>query len=134
MFFFCKQKTAYEMRISDWSSDVCSSDLRHDRRRGAGPASAAAAWLGFRKSPDLGSLGAGGPHRRRRDRHAAGIHHRLSARLVIHRHARWTADLARRRLVSSEEHTSELQSLMRSSESVFRLQKHTRVTIYDHNL
>src|SRR3546814_14611906 len=39
VFFFCKQKTAYEMRISDWSSDVCSSDLdvqidaveRHDR-------------------------------------------------------------------------------------------------------
>src|SRR3546814_4140921 len=36
-FFFFKQKTAYEMRISDWSSDVCSSDLarrvaqpRHD--------------------------------------------------------------------------------------------------------
>src|SRR3546814_6021361 len=27
-FFFFKQKTAYEMRISDWSSDVCSSDLR----------------------------------------------------------------------------------------------------------
>src|SRR3546814_5252936 len=34
MFFFCKQKTAYEMRISDWSSDVCSSDLSAD------------AWLG----------------------------------------------------------------------------------------
>src|SRR3546814_10542781 len=31
VFFFFKQKTAYEMRISDWSSDVCSSDL-------AGPA------------------------------------------------------------------------------------------------
>src|SRR3546814_3370526 len=41
-FFFFKQKTAYEMRISDWSSDVCSSDLheigkapgrlRHDRQ------------------------------------------------------------------------------------------------------
>src|SRR3546814_6235898 len=28
-FFFFKQKTAYEMRISDWSSDVCSSDLRY---------------------------------------------------------------------------------------------------------
>src|SRR3546814_1933614 len=28
--FFFKQKTAYEMRISDWSSDVCSSDLRDD--------------------------------------------------------------------------------------------------------
>src|SRR3546814_4984652 len=27
MFFFFRQKTAYEMRISDWSSDVCSSDL-----------------------------------------------------------------------------------------------------------
>src|SRR3546814_2442712 len=27
VFFFVKQKTAYEMRISDWSSDVCSSDL-----------------------------------------------------------------------------------------------------------
>src|SRR3546814_17988541 len=35
-FFFFKQKTAYEMRISDWSSDVCSSDLRRPRdRRGA---------------------------------------------------------------------------------------------------
>src|SRR3546814_9268694 len=30
LFFFFKQKTAYEMRISDWSSDVCSSDLRID--------------------------------------------------------------------------------------------------------
>src|SRR3546814_2455545 len=28
-FFFFKQKTAYEMRISDWSSDVCSSDLNN---------------------------------------------------------------------------------------------------------
>src|SRR3546814_11458262 len=33
-FFFVKQKTAYEMRISDWSSDVCSSDLT--RRAGSG--------------------------------------------------------------------------------------------------
>src|SRR3546814_19430163 len=45
VFFFCfKQKTAYEMRISDWSSDVCSSDLVSDvlkllaeRRIGAVP-------------------------------------------------------------------------------------------------
>src|SRR3546814_19904109 len=53
-FFFFKQKTAYEMRISDWSSDVCSSDLdregeprllcgdagrqRHPRRPHRGPA------------------------------------------------------------------------------------------------
>src|SRR3546814_14083201 len=32
-FFFFKQKTAYELRISDWSSDVCSSDLRGMHRR-----------------------------------------------------------------------------------------------------
>src|SRR3546814_11397295 len=31
LFFFFKQKTAYEMRISDWSSDVCSSDLLNGR-------------------------------------------------------------------------------------------------------
>src|SRR3546814_3947750 len=44
-FFFFKQKTAYEMRISDWSSDVCSSDLliaflaemAQDKRRSAPP-------------------------------------------------------------------------------------------------
>src|SRR3546814_7370776 len=32
--FFFKQKTAYEMRISDWSSDVCSSDLPERQRSG----------------------------------------------------------------------------------------------------
>src|SRR3546814_11884635 len=37
-FFFFKQKTAYEMRISDWSSDVCSSDLFAQRRGGNGMA------------------------------------------------------------------------------------------------
>src|SRR3546814_5067425 len=38
-FFFFKQKTAYEMRISDWSSDVCSSDLpAFQRQGGAGQA------------------------------------------------------------------------------------------------
>src|SRR3546814_1255688 len=38
LFFFFKQKTAYEMRISDWSSDVCSSDL-------TGHGAARARWL-----------------------------------------------------------------------------------------
>src|SRR3546814_9773508 len=44
VFFFFKQKTAYEMRISDWSSDVCSSDLAEqeaDDRIGRRPASMA---------------------------------------------------------------------------------------------
>src|SRR3546814_5000029 len=37
-FFFFKQKTAYEMRISDWSSDVCSSDLPlHHSLSASGP-------------------------------------------------------------------------------------------------
>src|SRR3546814_3045300 len=36
VFFFFKQKTAYEMRISDWSSDVCSSDLAWYRRAAEG--------------------------------------------------------------------------------------------------
>src|SRR3546814_19645781 len=44
-FFFFKQKTAYELRISDWSSDVCSSDLRIRRspqRRARDPGGEAA--------------------------------------------------------------------------------------------
>src|SRR3546814_7398091 len=36
-FVFFKQKTAYEMRSSDWSSDVCSSDLRERPRLALGP-------------------------------------------------------------------------------------------------
>src|SRR3546814_1551687 len=38
LFFFFKQKTAYEMRISDWSSDVCSSDLDVDHEHHVGQA------------------------------------------------------------------------------------------------
>src|SRR3546814_18232106 len=47
MFFFFKQKTAYEMRISDWSSDVCSSDLRREHRR---PSRFSPVQLGFPSS------------------------------------------------------------------------------------
>src|SRR3546814_5916518 len=43
IFFFFKQKTAYEMRISDWSSDVCSSDLVFPADRYSGVAIAGAA-------------------------------------------------------------------------------------------
>src|SRR3546814_4622050 len=39
LFFFFKQKTAYEMRISDWSSDVCSSDLVRRAGGAVSPAS-----------------------------------------------------------------------------------------------
>src|SRR3546814_9332515 len=40
--FFSKQKTAYEMRISDWSSDVCASDLLQERREPRPPVQDAA--------------------------------------------------------------------------------------------
>src|SRR3546814_2277661 len=48
LFFFFKQKTAYEMRISDWSSDVCSSDLMK-KGHGHGRARAPTPWfvIGF---------------------------------------------------------------------------------------
>src|SRR3546814_12874743 len=55
VFFFFKQKTAYEMRISDWSSDVCSSDLA--QRRHAGLAQPLAAALGL--LDDLGQFDLG---------------------------------------------------------------------------
>src|SRR3546814_16722552 len=55
LFFFFKQKTAYEMRISDWSSDVCSSDLAD----AAGAAALHRAPLGGRqRSPPSRRLGA----------------------------------------------------------------------------
>src|SRR3546814_2258671 len=61
--FFFKQKTAYEMRISDWSSDVCSSDLRRDAeaaRRDAGLYPAAQAV----RYPDREIPGPPAPHGR----------------------------------------------------------------------
>src|SRR3546814_19934639 len=48
VFFFFKQKTAYEMRISDWSSDVCSSDLRPRTQTVAGGGRQHAPEPGFR--------------------------------------------------------------------------------------
>src|SRR3546814_9322505 len=54
VFFFFKQKTAYEMRISDWSSDVCSSDLRRPWHRVAG----------LSHSPRTPGPGGGARHRR----------------------------------------------------------------------
>src|SRR3546814_3739754 len=57
MFFFFKQKTAYEMRISDWSSDVCSSDLLfYDQfdERGAAPDDDTAAPGGQQEAADQG--------------------------------------------------------------------------------
>src|SRR3546814_5423995 len=53
VFFFFKQKTAYESRISDWSSDVCSSDLVRTKRRDAETGAVGA----FACDPAQGPLG-----------------------------------------------------------------------------
>src|SRR3546814_6331224 len=50
MFFLFKQKTAYELRISDWSSDVCSSDLS---RRNARPHATITAVIGLQQCAGL---------------------------------------------------------------------------------
>src|SRR3546814_10977501 len=68
---FFKQKTAYEMRISDWSSDVCSSDLAVSADAGGQQAAAA----GVRQADDLlpaDDADAGGDPRHPADHHAAG--------------------------------------------------------------
>src|SRR3546814_4625289 len=107
-FFFFKQKTAYEMRISDWSSDVCSSDLdvRH------------ASW-----------------HRQiARQRMEARVRRQVVQRGQV---ARGGGDRPAvgeialcQRTARSEEHTSELQSLMRISYAVFCLKKKTTTSLY----
>src|SRR3546814_6535157 len=95
------------MRISDWSSDVCSSDLP-----GAG---AAPRRSGLRRGPAAGA--------------ARGALHGPLRAAALHRRARdHGADAAdvrvrRTRRARSEEHTSELQSLMRISYAVFCLKK-----------
>src|SRR3546814_14626860 len=62
LFFFFKQKTAYEMRISDWSSDVCSSDLGQTREVLAAPKHPYTAKLvgSLPRPGDGGATGGGG--------------------------------------------------------------------------
>src|SRR3546814_6219360 len=130
MFFFFKQKTAYEMRISDWSSDVCSSDL--DSRivgRQAKPTLITAA-LGVRqfgKRP-LAFLQKCIVQFQRQQVRIWKIAvivriflrpHRASFRLVGIEQARFLNNLPTRFQHRSEEHTSELKSLMRNSYAVF---------------
>src|SRR3546814_5831328 len=101
-FFFFKQNTAYEMRISYGSSVVCSSDLPPacglaQRRRAGGDPRRAAGGAGYRDAP--------------------------LRRQLFHQHRRRTRDALLGKEHRSEEHTSELQSLMRISYAVFCLKK-----------
>src|SRR3546814_5146525 len=113
--FFFKQKTAYEMRISDWSSDVCSSDL-HKHELHIPQAAELTKYLEFDilKRGHLRMPTNPVCHKRRpRTPRAAYKNnvcfHALSLRRLATEDAR------------SEEHTSELQSLMRISYAVFCL-------------
>src|SRR3546814_5314948 len=124
--FFFKQKTAYEMRISDWSSDVCSSDLRTTSARQA--LVICTAWLtpiekirnGTRI--DIGSM----PKPisgRMPTSHSTGSRATTSATSVNRTERVYRYSSTRVMTNRSEEHTSELQSLMRISYAVFCLKK-----------
>src|SRR3546814_7348045 len=145
--FFFKQKTAYEMRISDWSSDVCSSDLRRLLRRGNSRAQPT--FLGSCATIRHGC--APGRPLRPRDRSvrarrtdAAGDREAVQPHWKAARAGEASARAASRQTTRSgsparecggqrvparhfrtrprsEEHTSELQSLMRISYAVFCL-------------
>src|SRR3546814_7961084 len=145
-FFVCffKQKTAYEMRISDWSSDVCSSDLADSRERhSATPDSTTRGrirmkdmalwdegdWLAVAALIVLGvflSVGAliAGSKKPEFAGHPKGLYmlffaemwesfsyYGMRALLIFYLTQHW--------LFRSEEHTSELQSLMRTLYAVF---------------
>src|SRR3546814_10223164 len=121
IFFFFKQKTAYEMRISDWSSDVCSSDLPNSPR-GRKPrafllqqerlALLLRSGRRWRAAPDEGASAASC---------SALLHEQPESKASL-RCARAPSSALRR----SEEHTSELQSLMRISYAVFCLKQKKR--------
>src|SRR3546814_9184375 len=121
--FFFKQKTAYEMRISDWSSDVCSSDLRHTGDPPCGPSYSARGARTTRRSAPLRSPArAAWPPRSSRP----------APRNTCRRRRCGLGDRSRSR--RSEEHTSELQSLMRISYAVFCLKKKKyRTTKHTHD-
>src|SRR3546814_9879424 len=122
VFFFFKQKTAYEMRISDWSSDVCSSDLTLFNAlvatvdAGDEVIIPAPYWVSY---PDIVAFAGGTPVIV--EASAAQYYKITPAQLdqAITKKTRWVL------FNRSEEHTSELQSLMRISYAVFCLKKKT---------
>src|SRR3546814_8794861 len=118
------------MRISDWSSDVCSSDLAVDGFRPARPA--------VHRKADLGELARAVGAEVAETEHADRPALRCRRDDLVPRAApQGVFDLGQaaveaQHLQRSEEHTSELQSLMRISYAVFCLKKknHTHMTIY----
>src|SRR3546814_8258763 len=125
MFFFFKQKTAYEMRISDWSSDVCSSDLGLVRT-----------FQNVRLFKNLTVLEnlLVAQHTHIETRLLPGLFKvpsfRRSEQEAQKNAVDWLAFMGIRQFANrearSEEHTSELQSLMRISYAVFSLKNKHR--------
>src|SRR3546814_6185150 len=129
--FFFKQKTAYEMRISDWSSDVCSSDLDPSNddpaKDQSGPAkkrkksAAEPGGAGESEPDDAEQKDTSGPANETSeqiDDEELGVDDEKSS--GDEGQAKSSANDTQSR---SEEHPSELQSLMRNSYAVFCLTK-----------
>src|SRR3546814_5623747 len=121
-FFFFKQKTAYEMRISDWSSDVCSSDLLNTKipggNIGTGTEATAVKVSDTGLPYDFLVLGSRAP-----DLNGGSKFYIPNPDFLLSESG---LDAARAYFglpARSEEHTSELQSLMRISYAVFCLKK-----------
>src|SRR3546814_5503591 len=136
MFFFFKQKTAYGVRISDWSSDVCSSDLVHHEAAPVGAADARESGLQgdclhlvhgafVQDAVGVAELAAAGGFDQGTGCRLGVVAHGVApvsdcgcgGRFPGHRCGPLGG------CGRSEEHTSELQSLMRISYAVFCLKK-----------
>src|SRR3546814_1463333 len=135
IFFFFKQKTAYEMRISDWSSDVCSSDLacrgtarqgEANRGKGCFPSQNSnlhrqATALNIRRGH------CNNPMARSSDKERPfllmNVQSCLAKAFSRFPFSIITTLSQNKGSTRSEEHTSELQSLMRISYAVFCLNK-----------
>src|SRR3546814_6486970 len=127
VFFFFKQKTAYEMRISDWSSDVCSSDLPIAAAVGRKKAETAAPQIhadgGIRGGNRDGAFRIGRQVRFQCGPEPPGGGAVALPRRINHDRCAAQTFMGGHDGERSEEHTSELQSLMRISYSVICLKK-----------
>src|SRR3546814_9678938 len=130
--FFVKQKTAYEMRISDWSSDVCSSDLRSPemmmlsspRRPDSTIRIFSSAEYCLRVLRRMSRIAVSAPSFKLMDFSLIFVPFGHYDEPEILRYANTST--------RSEEHTSELQSLMRISYAVFCLKKKKKHITHHH--
>src|SRR3546814_8780678 len=123
--FFFKQKTAYEMRISDWSSDVCSSDLIGLFALGAcASQSVLAADWPTKPVKVIVAFTAGGTTDILAREVSHGLTQKWGQSVVVENRPGAGGNIGTRDAINrSEEPTSELQSLMRISYAVFCLKK-----------